>query len=54
MLHIQELLPRYSIGLQPDWYLKNRSKSPFLGALEALGAQKFAEKREFADFWAVF
>ena len=28
-LHIQELLPHYSIGLQIDWYLKKASKPCF-------------------------
>jgi hypothetical protein len=29
MLHIQELLPHHSKGLQPDMYIKNASKKPF-------------------------
>jgi hypothetical protein len=37
-LHIQELLPHHSIGLQPDYYLKNGSKQPIWRLFRAANA----------------
>jgi hypothetical protein len=54
VLFIVQLLPQYSIGLQPDRYLKLALKQPFFGTAQVATPSKLAENLKFTSFKAVF